>query len=65
MKKLNVQLILVGTRGEHHACGGRCTGRPRKDGFCYHEGDTRHRIGQCHEHAPGGGSGIRKGASPA
>jgi len=63
MKKLDVPLIVAGNRGMHHACGGRCTGKPRKDGFCYHDGGTRHRIGQCREHVRQ--ASVRKDASPA
>ncbi|MBM3958491.1 MAG: hypothetical protein FJ314_01785 [SAR202 cluster bacterium] len=50
MKRLNVPLITAGVSGDQHACSGKCTGKPRKDGYCYHDGGTRHPIGQCRAH---------------
>lgn len=50
MKRLDVPLITASNGHEKHACGGKCTGKPRKDGFCYHDGGTRHPIGQCRAH---------------
>lgn len=49
MRKLDIPIIAVGQSGDHHSCGGRCSGKPRKDGYCYHDGGTKHRIGQCRE----------------
>lgn len=56
MKKLDVPIILANAHGERHACGGRCSGKPRKDGYCYHDGGTRHRIGQCRGQHTGHGA---------
>jgi hypothetical protein len=50
MRKLDIPIIVADVRGERHSCGGRCNGKPRKDGYCYHDGGTRHRIGQCRDH---------------
>jgi len=44
-KSLNINIIQES--GEPHQCNGKCTGKNGNDGYCYHENDTRHKVGLC------------------